>query len=59
MTGPLWEALPDGWMAGQVKHAATVTLGKMLQGKGSVRVTPTTLDTPLVWLWPVTGGNEG
>ncbi|MFE4581716.1 restriction endonuclease subunit S [Streptomyces chartreusis] len=35
MTGPLWEALPDGWGAGQVKHAATITLGKMLQGKDS------------------------
>ncbi|KPI22971.1 restriction modification system DNA specificity domain-containing protein [Actinobacteria bacterium OV320] len=35
MTGPLWKALPDGWMAGQVKHAARVTLGKMLQGKDS------------------------
>ncbi|NKT03101.1 hypothetical protein GS508_22660 [Rhodococcus hoagii] len=29
--GPLWDALPDGWLAGQIKNAATVTLGKMLQ----------------------------
>jgi type I restriction enzyme, S subunit len=35
MTGPLWERLPDGWRTGQVKNAATVTLGKMLQGKNS------------------------
>ncbi|MFC0623640.1 restriction endonuclease subunit S [Kribbella deserti] len=35
MTGPLWDALPDGWRAGQVKNAATVTLGKMLQSKNS------------------------
>ncbi len=35
MTGPLWVALPDGWRAGQVKNAATVTLGKMLQSKDS------------------------
>jgi len=35
MTGPLWETLPDGWQAGQVKHATTVTLGKMLQSKDS------------------------
>ncbi|MET8846559.1 restriction endonuclease subunit S [Amycolatopsis sp. NPDC004625] len=35
MTGPLWESLPDGWQTGQVKHAATVTLGKMLQSKDS------------------------
>ncbi|TVT61909.1 restriction endonuclease subunit S [Amycolatopsis rhizosphaerae] len=35
MTGPLWGALPDGWLAGQVKNAATVTLGKMLQSKDS------------------------
>ena len=35
MTGPLWETLPDGWQTGQVKHAATVTLGKMLQSKDS------------------------
>ncbi|ODB75066.1 MULTISPECIES: restriction endonuclease subunit S [Micromonospora] len=35
MTGPLWGTLPDGWMAGQVKNAATVTLGKMLQSKDS------------------------
>jgi type I restriction enzyme, S subunit len=33
VTGPLWNALPDGWRVGQVKHAATVTLGKMLQSK--------------------------
>ena len=33
--GPLWEVLPDGWQSGQVKHAATVTLGKMLQSKDS------------------------
>lgn len=35
MTGPLWGTLPDGWLAGQVKNAATVTLGKMLQSKDS------------------------
>jgi type I restriction enzyme S subunit len=35
MTGPLWETLPDGWRIGQVKHTATVTLGKMLQSKDS------------------------
>ncbi|MEU5835400.1 restriction endonuclease subunit S [Streptomyces diacarni] len=35
MTGPLWKVLPDGWLAGQVKNAATVTLGKMLQSKDS------------------------
>jgi type I restriction enzyme S subunit len=35
MTGPLWVALPDGWLVGQVKNAATVTLGKMLQSKDS------------------------
>ncbi|OXM72987.1 MULTISPECIES: restriction endonuclease subunit S [Amycolatopsis] len=35
MTGPLWETLPEGWQAGQVKHAATVTLGKMLQSNDS------------------------
>ena len=35
MTGPLWETLPDGWRIGQVKHAATVTLGKMLQSEDS------------------------
>ncbi|WP_433476560.1 restriction endonuclease subunit S [Spirillospora sp. CA-142024] len=29
--------MPDGWLAGQVKHATTVTLGKMLQNKGSGR----------------------
>jgi type I restriction enzyme S subunit len=31
----LWKVLPDGWLAGQVKNAATVTLGKMLQSKNS------------------------
>ncbi len=35
MTGPLWTALPDGWLAGQIKNAATVTLGKMVQSKDS------------------------
>jgi type I restriction enzyme S subunit len=35
MTGPLWETLPDRWRIGQVKHTATVTLGKMLQSKDS------------------------
>lgn len=35
MTGPLWQVLPEGWLAGQVKNAATVTLGKMLQSKDS------------------------
>ncbi|WP_333768184.1 restriction endonuclease subunit S [Streptomyces sp. IBSBF 2435] len=35
MTGPLWKVLPDGWLTGQVKNAATVTLGKMLQSKDS------------------------
>lgn len=35
MTAPLWGALPDGWLTGQVKNAATVTLGKMLQSKDS------------------------
>lgn len=35
MTGPLWTVLPAGWKSGQVKNAATVTLGKMLQGKDS------------------------
>lgn len=35
MTGPLWETLPDGWRIGQVKHTATVTLGKMLQSTDS------------------------
>ena len=35
MTGPLWVALPGGWLVGQVKNAATVTLGKMLQSKDS------------------------
>ncbi|MFD6057781.1 restriction endonuclease subunit S [Rhodococcus wratislaviensis] len=35
MTGPLWDALPDGWRSGQLKNAATVTLGKMLQSKDS------------------------
>jgi type I restriction enzyme, S subunit len=40
VTGPLWNALPDGWLAGQVKHAARVTLGKMLQSKDSGGDTP-------------------
>lgn len=40
MTGPLWNALPDGWLAGQVKHAARVTLGKMLQSKDAGGDTP-------------------
>lgn len=35
MSGPLWTSLPDTWRVGQDKHAATVTLGKMLQGKDS------------------------
>jgi len=35
MTGPLWGTLPNGWRIGQVKHTATVTLGKMLQSKDS------------------------
>ena len=35
MTGPLWIALPPGWKTGQVKNAATVTLGKMLQSRNS------------------------
>lgn len=35
--GPLWDTLPDGWQTGQVKHAATVTLGKMLKSKDSGR----------------------
>jgi type I restriction enzyme, S subunit len=35
MTGPLWKTLPHGWLAGQVKNVATVTLGKMLQSKGT------------------------
>jgi type I restriction enzyme S subunit len=35
VTGPLWETLPDGWLTAQVKHTATVTLGKMLQSKDS------------------------
>jgi type I restriction enzyme S subunit len=35
VTGPLWEVLPDGWLVGRVKNAATVTLGKMLQSKDS------------------------
>jgi len=35
MRGPLWETLPDGWRIGQVKHTATVTLGKMLQSQDS------------------------
>jgi type I restriction enzyme S subunit len=38
--GPLWKILPDGWLAGQVKNAATVTLGKMLQSKDSGRDAP-------------------
>jgi len=33
--GPLWKVLPHGWLAGQVKNAATVTIGKMLQSKDS------------------------
>jgi type I restriction enzyme S subunit len=35
MIWPLWETLPNGWRTGQVKHTATVTLGKMLQTKDS------------------------
>ncbi|WP_063066477.1 restriction endonuclease subunit S [Nocardia violaceofusca] len=35
MKGPLWDRLPEGWSAGQVKNAAAVTLGKMLQSKDS------------------------
>lgn len=35
MSGPLWKDLPHGWAEGQVKHAATITLGKMLQSKDS------------------------
>lgn len=35
MSRPLWSSLPPGWLTGQVKHAATVTLGKMLQSKDS------------------------
>lgn len=35
MSGPLWSSLPSGWKAGQIKNAATVTLGKMLQSKDS------------------------
>ena len=35
MTGLLWEMLPGGWRMGQIKHTATVTLGKMLQSKDS------------------------
>jgi len=35
VSGPLWTSLPDEWRAGQVKNAATVTLGKMLQSKDS------------------------
>lgn len=35
MKGPLWGELPEGWSAGQVKNAAAVTLGKMLQSKDS------------------------
>ncbi|QQM55679.1 restriction endonuclease subunit S [Rhodococcus pyridinivorans] len=34
-TGPLWDALPIGWLSGQIKNVATVTLGKMLQSKDS------------------------
>lgn len=35
MTGPLWTSLPAGWRTGQMKNAATVTLGKMLQSAAS------------------------
>lgn len=35
MSGPLWTTLPDSWRVGQVKYAATVTLGKMLQSRDS------------------------
>lgn len=35
MTGPLWTDLPEGWRTGQIKNAAAVTLGKMLQSKNS------------------------
>ncbi|MGW4585624.1 restriction endonuclease subunit S [Janibacter hoylei] len=35
MSGPLWTSLPEGWRSAQMKNAATVTLGKMLQGKDS------------------------
>ncbi|MEU8238520.1 restriction endonuclease subunit S [Actinoplanes missouriensis] len=35
MTGPLWDVLPAGWLVGQVRNAATVTLGKMLQSRNS------------------------
>lgn len=35
MKGPLWDTVPAGWMTGQVKNVATVTLGKMLQSKDS------------------------
>ena len=31
----MWTSLPDGWLTGQVKNVATVTLGKMLQSKDS------------------------
>ncbi len=35
MSGVLWDALPEGWVVGQVKNAASVTLGKMLQNSDS------------------------
>lgn len=35
MTAPIWVDLPGEWQTGQVKNAATVTLGKMLQSKDS------------------------
>lgn len=35
MSGPLWSRLSEGWLTGQVKNAAAVTLGKMLQSKDS------------------------
>lgn len=35
MKGPLWETLPEGWRTAQIKNAASVTLGKMLQSKDS------------------------
>ncbi|GAB2828867.1 restriction endonuclease subunit S [Actinoallomurus bryophytorum] len=41
MTGPLWTRLPDGWLTGQVRNVATVTLGKMLQSKDSGSDMPT------------------
>lgn len=31
----MWGSLPEGWRTGQVKNVASVTLGKMLQGKDS------------------------